>query len=344
MLPAVVRRLPGWLGLVVLVAIAASASPVSSTPLPDDPAPITLAAVGDIMLARSIGAGMERNPKQSPFAAVEQVLQNADVTVGNLECALGTRGKAAPKAYTFRGPAIATTHLANAGFDVLALANNHSLDYGVAGLNETMRLLDDVAIQHPGAGANATEAHRPVIHSIRDTKLAFLSYVDVPKERGGFVTASWRAGPNKAGVAWAEPAQISADVAAAKHNADLVIVLLHSGYEGIETPNAIQRAAARAAIDGGASLVIGSHPHTLQGVEYYGNGVIAYSLGNFVFDGQFKQPETAILQVALSAKGVESISWVPVVIKQGLPQRANKTEGQAILKRIDQLSARLRNK
>lgn len=128
------------------------------------------------------------------------------MTIGNPECALGNQSKAANKAFTFRGPAVAANHL----------ANNHSLDYGVAGLNETIRLLDEVAIQHPGAGATVTEAHRPVISTIRETKLAFLSYVDVPKEKGGFVTASWRAGADKPGVAWADPKLTTADVAAAQ--------------------------------------------------------------------------------------------------------------------------------
>lgn len=330
--------------LLIVFALMPTA-PAHGNPLVNDAdETVTLATVGDIMLARSIGVAMERRPEQSPFAGVTDLLQEADVTVGNLECALGNRGKAANKAYTFRGPAVAAEHLAQAGFDLLALANNHSLDYGVAGLNETIRLLDEAGIQHPGAGANAADAHRPVIQTVRDVRLAFLSYVDVPKERGGFVTASWRAGVDKPGVAWAHPKQITTDVAAARQESDLVIVLLHSGYEGSEKSNAIQRAAARAAIDAGAALVIGSHPHVLQGVEYYDRGVIVYSLGNFVFDGLYKRSETAILHVTLSRDGVEAIKWIPIVLRNGLPEKASKAQGEAILKRLAQLEAKMPEK
>src|SRR4029434_4851617 len=114
-------------------------------------------------------------------------------------------------------------------------------------------------------------------------RLAFLAYVDVPVERNGFDTATWEADSNAPGVAWARQARIAADVAEARRAADVVIVLLHSGSEGDSSPNGIQRAAAHTAIDAGATLVVGAHPHVLQGVERYGRGVIAYSLGNIVF-------------------------------------------------------------
>ena len=123
-------------------------------------------------------------------------------------------------------------------------------------------------------------------------------------------------------------------------DADVVIVLLHSGTEGSRTPNRIQGAAAHAAIDAGAALVIGSHPHVLQGVEHYGKGVIAYSLGNFVFDG-FRNNDSAILRVTLGREGVRELAWTPVVIRKGQPRVATGAQAAAILRRIESMTALL---
>jgi poly-gamma-glutamate synthesis protein (capsule biosynthesis protein) len=337
------RRAIQHLLLALIIGCGAyGAAPAKATSTTETEAEsVTLVAVGDLMLARSIGAALATKPDESPFAGVASLLQTADIAVGNLECALGASGTPARKAYTFRGPATAAASLAAAGFDLLALANNHSLDYGLPALEETTHLLDTVGIAHPGAGLTEADAHRPAIIEAHGLRLAFLSYVDIPTEKGGFVTASWRARGERPGVAWALPQRISADVADAHNTADLVIVLLHSGYEGVETPNPIQRDAAHAAINAGAVLVIGSHPHVLQGIEHYGNGVIAYSLGNFVFDGLYKRSETAMLHVTLTRAGVQALSWTPVVLRDGRPQMANEQQAAIILKRIERLSARL---
>jgi poly-gamma-glutamate synthesis protein (capsule biosynthesis protein) len=135
---------------------------------------------------------------------------------------------------------------------------------------------------------------------------------------------------------------IAADVAAAREAADLVIVLLHSGYEDQQTPNTIQRRAAHAAIDAGAALVLGSHPHVLQGVEYYNGGVIAYSLGNFVFDGLAgPRAESVIMNVTLTRDGVQSVEWTPVTLRSGRPFLATGNQAKAILAKLERLTAAL---
>ncbi|MCL5996610.1 MAG: CapA family protein [Chloroflexi bacterium] len=322
-----------------ILGAPASARPPDAAQIMAAPEPeVTLIAVGDLMLARSIGATLARDATASPFAAPAPILQRADITVGNLECALGTSGKRARKTYTFLGPPAAAASLADAGFDVLSLANNHSLDYGTTALDETMRLLDAAGIQHAGAGSDEAAAHRPATLEVRGLRLAFLAYVNTPAE-GSFAAATWSARGNRPGVAWAVPKRIAADVAAARQAADLVIVLLHSGYENAQNPSQIQRVAAHAAIDAGAALVIGAHPHVLQGVEYYGSGVIAYSLGNFVFDGLYGRSETAILHVTLGRTGVRAIEWTPVVLRNGRPQPATGRQASAIRRRIERLSA-----
>jgi len=217
---------------------------------------------------------------------------------------------------------------------VLSLANNHAMDFGSQGLFDTRLNLGQVGIGSVGAGVNAAEAHMPVILERNGLRLAFLAYVDVPVEKGGFDAHSWIASGTQPGIAWANPDQIKLDVTAAKAQADVVIVQLHAGYEINDyfpsvSPN--QQEEARAAIDAGAALVIGSHPHVLQTIEQYHGGLIAYSLGNFVFDEYDGIANaTIILRVVLTRAGVESYDWVPVLIENGLPRLATNLEVPAI--------------
>ncbi len=316
--------------------------PPSATPTATAEPAITLAAVGDIMLGRSIGAALQRDPSGTPFADIVEQLRAPDITVGNLECALGMEGKPAAKGYTFLGPPSGAASLAGAGFDIVSLANNHSLDFGPRALDETIQLLDAAGIRHTGAGQDAAAAHQPAMITANGLRLAFLAYVNVPIERSGFDTASWEATGDQPGLAWARPRDIAVDVAAARARADLVIVLLHSGVEGQQTPDAAQKAAAHTAIDAGAALVIGAHPHVLQGVERYHGGLIAYSLGNIVFDGLWGNGiESAILRVTLTREGVRDVAWTPVVLRQGYPRLAEGVRADAIMAQIERMTARL---
>ena len=306
----------------------------SPTPSPTPSLRVDLAAVGDINLARSIGERVQAEGPQIVFAGVQTSFDAADVLVGNLECAITTVSERQPKSYTFAAPLETAESLALAGFDVIGLANNHAMDYGYAGLEETRATLEGYGIASAGAGANETEAHSPVIVERNGLRLAFLSFVDVPDESAGFSTRTWIATDTQPGIAWANVTQIAADVAAAKTQADVVIVLLHSGYEAndyLPIVSSNLRAEAQTAIDAGASLVIGSHPHALLPIVEYNGGLIAYSLGNFVFDGFTGLTNaTIVLHVTLTPSGVEDYSWTPVMIENGLPRPATDTEIPAI--------------
>lgn len=297
--------------------------------------------VGDLMLARSIGERISGDDPAAPLAAVSAELAAADLTIGNLECAIGLGGTPAPKAYRFLAPPAATATLTSAGFDLVSLANNHILDWGDAALAETAASLDAAGIAHVGAGANAAAARAPAVIERNGLRLAFLGYVDVPVERGGFVTESWTAGADTSGVAWADPELIAADVRAIRPQVDHVIILLHSGYEGQDTPNEVQRAAATAALGAGATLVLGAHPHVLQGTEARDGRLIAWSLGNFVFDGFAGTPsvDSAILHITLDKQGVSAFRWSPVRLIDGYPQPLDPAgDGAAILENLARLS------
>lgn len=299
---------------------------------------VHVAAVGDIMLDRSLGHVIESGDLSYPFAGVREVLATADITVGNLESSLGDSGEPVAKSYNFQAPPEAAESLALAGFDVMSLANNHAMDFGSEALIQAIDLLERNGIAAVGAGADYSDARKPVIIEEAGIRVAFLAYVDVPVEVTGFDTRTWEAGVDSPGLAWAYPNLISEDVRTAKSNSDVVVVLLHSGYEFLQEPSPPQIASARAAIDAGASLVISHHSHLLQGVEYYRDGVIAYGLSNFAFDMD-GSPDSAILNVWLDGEGVHHIEFVPISIGPwGQPGLATTIDSQRIREEIYRLT------
>lgn len=286
---------------------------------------MTLVAVGDIMLARTIGQRVVSTGPEVVFGdAIAPLLSDADVAIGNLECAISESGAPQPKGYTFRAPPATLDALQLAGFDVLSLANNHALDYGSGALEDTVAHLRGRGIQTVGAGENISAAQSAQFVQRNGLTIAFVGLVDVPAEGAGFSRQTWEAGPESWGVAWADRDTVVASVERARRSADVVVAMLHFGAEYADSPSSSQQSLARAAIDAGAALVIGSHPHVLQEVEEYAGGLIAYSLGNFVFDG-FDGPSnrSAILRVTLTASGVVGWELLPVnIVENGLPRLA----------------------
>lgn len=307
-------------------------SPSLATPFPTEnpqPSPlpsetpgrrVILMAVGDIMLGRTIGEMIETIGPQAPFLDTADTLRSADITVGNLECPISDRGEPEPKTYAFRAPVAAGESLAYAGFDLVNLANNHSLDYGPQALSDTLEILVANGVQAVGAGMNATQAYSPAFIEVNGLRIAFLGFVDVFPTDYDYRT--WEAGPDQPGVAWAHEDRVREGVMAAKAEADIVIVILHNGYELVEQIGSQQQLIAHAAIESGAALVIGSHPHIIQRIERYQEGLIAYSLGNFVFDNYLFPPNySGILVVELTPQGVESYHMIDVIVQlNGVPQ------------------------
>jgi poly-gamma-glutamate synthesis protein (capsule biosynthesis protein) len=294
--------------------IAHTIAQALSTHLADEV--VKVAAVGDIMLARGLGERIRTGEDAYPFAAVEQYLADADLTIGNLESALGEAGRAENKGYTFLAPPEAAETLGLAGFDVLSMANNHAMDYGSQTLLQAIDLLLTNGVSTVGAGANESRAYAPLQIDTFELDVAILAFVDVPIEVRGFDTRSWSAHESKAGVAWADLERMRSAIELARDSSEFVIVLLHSGYEYISTPSPPQQNAARLAIDAGADLVIGHHAHVLQGVEFYGDGVIVYGLGNFAFeDGGVL--ESGLMYIWFDSVGIRSLEFIPLLLGEG---------------------------
>lgn len=286
---------------------------------------VTIDAMGDLMLARGVATKVQQHGPSWPLGAVSERLRSADLRFANLEFALTNGGTQAHKDYTFRAAPSEVDCLTSAGVNVIDLANNHVLDYGPQGLTDTLAALDAAGIAHTGAGVDSETAHAPVIVPVNGLRVAWLAYANVPDDSvTGFKALSLAAGPNTPGVAWGTPEAIARDVANAKQHADLVVVALHSGFEYTPQPNSVQTQLAHAAIDAGAALVLGAHPHVLQGLEFYHGGLIAYSLGNFVFDldeadlAQYGLPSvlSIVLRVRLDASGVTGIEVYPAIINR----------------------------
>jgi poly-gamma-glutamate capsule biosynthesis protein CapA/YwtB (metallophosphatase superfamily) len=266
---------------------------------------ISLAFVGDIMLGRSLGARIGRGEGDSIFASVEGILQSADLAIGNLECALGEGGTPAPKAYTFLAPPEAAGLLGNAGFDLLSLANNHSLDYGHEVFGQTRNLLTQNGIRYVGAGSDESGSHAPAWMEIGGRRIAFLAYADVQQEYlSKFDTRTWTAGLFTPGIAWADDDTIKQDLESLEGSADLIVVLFHFGTEGMALPDKRQGQLARLAVDSGADLVIGTHPHVVQSAEQY-EGV---------------SNKSAILWITFSGGEAPAYSLMPLIIVDGIPR------------------------
>lgn len=268
--------------------------------------------VGDMMLSRAVGQKMEKlNNWQWPFAKIAEYLKSADLLFGNLEGSISDKGKNVGSIYSFRADPRAVEGLKFAGFDVLSVANNHIGDWGRVAMEDTFRILKESEIDYIGGGFGEIEAYQPVIKKIKGTKFDFLAYTALG--------ARWtEAVASSSGVAWLDKERMISDIKAVKAKSDFVIVSIHFGDEYKQKSNSFQKEITHLAIDSGASLVIGHHPHVAQEIEQYLGGYIAYSLGNFIFDQTFSE-ETMnglLLKAVVEDKEIKNIELVKIKISK----------------------------
>ena len=257
----------------------------NSTPTPTvPPAPVTLAFTGDVMFGRTVNSHMlETAPNDPfPFTYTTDFLRGFDLTIGNLECVISKLGTPVPKSYNFRGDARAYDRLLNAGFDLVSVANNHSGDYGKDAFMDEFTTLPTRGLTPIGGGKNQQQAHTPIFKTVRDTTFAFLAYDQIDP-------FSFAATDTTPGNAWLSADALRQDIAVARAQADFVIPFVHWGIEYVTSVDAEQRQLAQVAIDAGADLVVGAHPHVIEPYEFYKDKLIVYSLGNFVFDNMLEE-------------------------------------------------------
>ncbi|MFZ5364870.1 MAG: CapA family protein [Patescibacteria group bacterium] len=302
--------------------------------LPDDPAPVyyleettailnevnqrasnkseqaTVALVGDMMFSRTVNDKMKSYDNYFyPLEALADFLAGADLTFGNLESPIFSGKHVPPASYNFdAAPAIAA-NLARAGFDVVSLANNHAGNAGAAGFLKSFEELNKRDIKYVGAAKNSADLkNQGVITEINGVKIGWLAYAYGPSQ--------YRAGKDSPGMALMDKDQLKSDVLRLKDQVDHVFVSMHAGDEYTENISAQQSEFAHLAIDSGASLVIGHHPHVVQRFESYGGGYIFYSLGNFIFDQMWSENTRRGLavKVFLDKQAINTIEFYPIKI------------------------------
>jgi poly-gamma-glutamate capsule biosynthesis protein CapA/YwtB (metallophosphatase superfamily) len=316
--------------------IVAAAVVISASPAPAQE--IVINAVGDIMLAGSGAATSKRLGYDYPFAETKEVIKKGDIAIGNLESPIARGGNAfTGKKFHYLSAPQAATALKNAGFSIVTLANNHMMDFGPLALEETRRHLDRAGIGYTGAGASITAARKRAVITVRGMKVAFLAYsLTFPDD---FYAAADRSGTAPGYFPFYRD-----DIAVARKVADYVVVSFHWGTENSVMPKPYQVTAAHRAIDAGADVVIGHHPHVLQGIERYKNGVILYSLGNFAFGTASKTAKRSVIARVILGNGVKGVELVPLnVLNREVhfqPRVLSGKEGQEVIDHLTHISRR----
>lgn len=298
---------------------------------------ISLSFVGDVMLAGSATDTLQRHGYNYPFAATTAELRRSDLVVGNLEAPLTEGGREFhAKRFRFRAAPAAAAALKRAGFSVMTLANNHMMDFGAEGLRDTISHLNRNGIAFAGAGPSISDARREAAVTVRGQTVAFLAYsLTQPIE---FFAADGRPGtaPGYAG-------HYLADIRRVRGSADHVVVSFHWGQERATMPSPYQIEAAHRAIDAGADIVIGHHPHVLQGIEIYRGKPIFYSLGNFAFGSRSPSADRSIIARVTLGEGPPVVEVVPlnVLFREVRFQPAILTGRKAadVVDRLNRLSA-----
>lgn len=265
---------------------------------------ITIAVVGDMMFARGVQRHIDTTGYDRPLRAVASYLNSFDITTGNLECPVSDLGQPMEKKYVFRADPEILPELVGAGFDVLTVANNHAFDYGLDCFLNTLERLDNAGIAPVGGGKNLEKALEPVFLNVRGKRFGFLAFND---------TKTNYIGRYRPACAPAYEKWVFSVIEKARPLCDFLIVHIHWGWEYYQYPLDEQIELGHSMIDSGADVVLGHHPHYWEGVEFYKDGLIAYSLGNFIFDQMdYYNNVSGILELQFDGDSLTSVSITPV--------------------------------
>jgi poly-gamma-glutamate capsule biosynthesis protein CapA/YwtB (metallophosphatase superfamily) len=304
--------------LAVLLAGACTTAPShgagSASPRPgqagrhDPGGSVTLAFAGDVNFAGRT-ARLLGDPATA-FGPIASVLRSADFTALNLETAVTGRGVPQLKNFHFRTTPLAFTALRDAGVDLVTMANNHVLDYGPAGLADTLAAAKAARFPYVGIGINAAASWAPYVTTIKGMKIAIVGISQVAELASSWVATSTRPGEANA----IDLSQTLAAVRAARRLASTVIVFMHWGTEGDACPDPAQLALAPELAAAGASIIIGAHAHMLQGSGWLGHTFVAYGMGNFLWWERSYSTSTGVLELTLHPHSPLTARFIPAVV------------------------------
>ncbi|NSW55083.1 MAG: CapA family protein [Armatimonadetes bacterium] len=305
------------------------AAALSVEPAPEARRMLWMAAVGDIMLDRSVGKRIRANGPESILAKVRDQLRAPDLTFANLECPLSKTGPHDPVNCSFRADPATVKVLVDGGIDVVSLANNHTLNAGREGVLNTLDCLDESNIAYVGANRERERSWEPVIFRVGGLKVAFLAYTDLSFEHGSYCKID------------ENPEAVMEQVRRTDKRCDVLFVSVHWGEEYQSKRSDRQRKTALALIDAGADCILGHHPHTLQGIGIYKNRPILYSMGNFVFDQrEGERMESALFELWWKEGGQWQVKATPIWIERSRlgPIYPEKERALKIARRLRDLS------
>jgi poly-gamma-glutamate synthesis protein (capsule biosynthesis protein) len=255
------------------------------------------------------------------FAPVRKILRRADVAMVNLETAITDRGTPTPnKAYLFRAPAVAFEAIRLGGIDVVTVANNHGMDYGAVGLEDTLRHATRVGVPVVGGGTSEAQAFHPWRTTVNGQRIAIIGATQVIDEE---LISSWEARGRQTGIASAKydmEDRLVRQVRKARATSDTVVVYLHWGSELKTCPIDSQVSLAGRLVRAGADIIVGSHAHVLLGGGMLGRAFVDYGLGNFVFYASGGlAAQTGVLEVTATGRRIDGYRWQPAQIEGGRP-------------------------
>jgi poly-gamma-glutamate synthesis protein (capsule biosynthesis protein) len=297
-------------------------------PEPKEPDYIKMAFMGDIMMDRGVRSSVNKNFAGDYSAMFEHLglLKDFDVAFANLEGTASDKGADLHNLYSFRMDPAVVPALAGAGINVLSVANNHVGDWGRDAYTDTLSRLDENEILHDGGGMTKAEAETPAIIEKHGIKIGFIGFSDKGPD--------WMAATDtEPGLLLASDPDFDSIISNAAKQVDYLVVSFHFGEEYQTKHNARQAELAHRAIDDGAKLVIGAHPHVVEDTEVYKNGYIAYSLGNLIFDQPFSANTMAggLLEVTLHQAGNMSVAMDTVKLNRSFqPEEVIKGKDEVI--------------
>lgn len=300
---------------------------------------VTFLAVGDIMISRGVeNAIMRADDPRLPFSKMKDVFSSTDFNFANLESPISGNDKIIGKGLVFNMKTRNIVGLRENNFKILNLANNHAMDQGTKGISQTKDFLTQNDLYFMGAGENLDEAWKPATITVKGVKIGFVGASYASYNDGGVK-------PNDYVARMEDTARLKRAIETLKaENTDFIVATMHAGIEYTRKPNQTQIDFAHNAIDFGADIVIGGHPHWAQIFEKYKDKYVFYSLGNFIFDQSWSREtmQGLALKITLENKKseisktrVEQIELMPVIIEnKSTPRLANQAEARQILKNI----------
>ena len=317
------------LALLLIVALWATIfNPTTSVVNIEPKEDASIAVTGDVMFARKMPNVLSL--ESSPFSGVSDVTSNVDLLLINFENAATTSGDALKGDVPLKcDPSYVPLAKAN-NVTVAALANNHAIDYGITGMQDTLENLRNADITPMGAGNTEDEAHQAVVKDVNGRKITILNYMDSEN----FAEYSYEAMPYANGSNPGYSAYDSEDAQkqiGENNDSDLIVAYLHFGNEYSNSPNENQVKIAHELIDYGADIVIGSHPHVTQGIEMYNGKPIFYSLGNFIFDQSNTATHSAYFVQIDLVNNTGECTVYPIYISNYLPQHMSPDDGTSLL-------------